>query len=102
MYTPTLSKSQEQLFKAFCGQNKKGQWVIFGSGIETSEGTRPRWNFLKQGGLITKMPYGGAMGHPFSFNLTTERDEFLQSVCNEMNQAHADDATESERNDFSK
>jgi hypothetical protein len=72
-----LSKSEQQLIKAFTGNGVSGLPCIY-SGINTSEGTSARWTFLLREGYVEKM--AGCLGHRYNFKLTAKGREFLEAA----------------------
>lgn len=90
------------MLSQFGWKNKSGAWSVGWRGIQTCSGKSSVWNFLKREGYVIPMPYGKAMGHTFAFNVTEKGEAFLRDICDQLNQVHADDSTESERHTFSK
>jgi len=50
------------------------------SGIETDEGTPAIWADLEHNGYVTKMKYGGMMGHRFSYDITDKGKKVLKDL----------------------
>ena len=48
------------------------------SGVQTSRGTAGLWASLEQAGYVTKMQYGGFLGHPFFYDLTDDGREAIK------------------------
>jgi len=62
------------------------------SGVETTRGTKALWGQLERAGLVTKMQYGGALGHPFFFNITDAGRAMIRQLKSFKVEVIADDS----------
>lgn len=62
------------------------------SGVETTRGTKVLWGQLEKAGLVEKMPYGGALGHPFFFNITDAGRAMIRQLKSFKVEVIADDS----------
>jgi hypothetical protein len=99
MYTipVKLSKSDTLLFETYVRRTDKngrfierertGPFKLSTTGlVHTCDGKPALWRFLSQQGLVEK-GHKSPFGHPFNFTLTEKGREYLESICDEINQA---------------